>query len=271
MAGPGSLVTAVQKLRLDQLLVARGLFPDAGIAASWIMARKVRVRDQYLTKPGTLVPVDASIEVVGLEQRYVSRGGAKLEAALDRFEVSPRGRVVLDAGASTGGFTDCLLQRGAALVYSVDVGFGQLRGSLASHSRVEVLERTNIGTLTRESLARPLDLCVADLSYLSVSKSLPILLSLFERSPLIVHLVKPLFEGLRPEEALDREAIEPVLLRLAEFAERSDVHLSDLMASPILGSGGTVEFFALFSAKAGPTPLRDLVDCALGGIGRGSR
>jgi 23S rRNA (cytidine1920-2'-O)/16S rRNA (cytidine1409-2'-O)-methyltransferase len=213
------------------------------------------------------VPADVSIEVVGLQQRYVSRGGEKLEAALERFEVSPRGRVVLDAGASTGGFTDCLLQRGAALVYSVDVGFGQLRGSLAADSRVEVLERTNIGVLTRDRLARPLDLCVADLSYLSVSKSLPILLSLFERSPLIVHLVKPLFEGLSPQEALDRQAIGRVLLRLAESAERSDVQLCNLMASPILGGGGTVEFFALFSTEPGPVSPRNLVESALGEAG----
>jgi predicted rRNA methylase YqxC with S4 and FtsJ domains len=108
---------------------------------------------------------------------------------------------------------------------------------------------------------------VADLSYLSVSKSLPILLSLFERSPLIVHLVKPLFEGLSPREAFDREAIGRVLLRLAESAERSGVQLCNLMASPILGSGGTLEFFSLFSAKPGPTSPRELMESALSEAG----
>ncbi len=254
----------VRKLRLDQLLVERGLFPDSKTAAAWIMARKVRVRDEYQTKPGTAVPLDVPVEVLGLDRRYVSRGGEKLEAALERFELSVRDRVALDAGASTGGFTDCLLQHGASLVYAVDVGFGQLRGSLAADPRVVALERTNISELDGNRFAQPLDLCVADLSYLSVSRSLPILASLFAREPLIVHLVKPLFEGLDGEQAVDRRCLGQLFPRLAEAATRSDLDLCDLMASPILGSKGTVEFFGLFSAGPGAAaPLPDLFERAL--------
>lgn len=252
-----------KKIRLDDLLVERQLFADRKSAASWIMARKVRLGDQYLTKPGNLVPTDAVPEVVGLEKPYVSRGGEKLAAALDRFGLSPAGKVVLDAGASTGGFTDCLLQRGAALVYAVDVGFGQLRGSLASDARVRALERTNIAALTPDRLDPPIDLAVADLSYLSVSRSLPILASLFARRPAIVHLVKPLFEGLDQNQTVDRAALSAVLTRVAAAAARSDLSLQGLMASPILGSGGTIEFLGLFSDQAAGASVAELAEAAL--------
>ena len=252
-----------KKIRLDDLLVERQLFADRKSAASWIMARKVRVGDEYRTKPGSLVPVDAAPEVVGLDKPYVSRGGEKLAAALDRFGLSPAGHVVLDAGASTGGFTDCLLQRGAALVYAVDVGFGQLRGAIASDARVRALERTNIAALTPDRLDPPIDLAVADLSYLSVSKSLPILASLFERPPLIVHLVKPLFEGLKQSEAVDRRALSDVLTRVADAAERCDLSLQALMASPILGSGGTIEFLGLFRDRPAGASISELAEAAL--------
>jgi 23S rRNA (cytidine1920-2'-O)/16S rRNA (cytidine1409-2'-O)-methyltransferase len=254
----------MRKVRLDQLLVERGLCSDPKTAASWIMARKVRVGDRYITKAGTLVALDAPVDVVGLGRRYVSRGGEKLDAALKGFGLSVEDRVALDAGASTGGFTDCLLQHGAAMVYAVEVGFGQLRGSLAADPRVVVLERTNIAALNRDHFRQPLDLCVADLSYLSLSRSLPILRSLFHHSPLIVHLVKPLFEGVAGSEALDRRAIARMFPRLLEAASPCGLHLKDLMASPILGSNGTVEFFGLFSAESGAgVPPPELFERAL--------
>jgi 23S rRNA (cytidine1920-2'-O)/16S rRNA (cytidine1409-2'-O)-methyltransferase len=227
------------------------MLPDARTAASWIMARKVRVDGAYLTKPGVQVSRDAALDVLGLDRRYVSRGGEKLEAALERFEVTVEGQVVLDAGASTGGFTDCLLQRGASTVYAVDAGHGQLRGSLATDPRVVALERTNISDLSRERLVPPLDLCVADLSYLSVSRSLPILAALFDREPRIVHLVKPLFEGLEGDQTKDRRCLEQLFRRLVDSAERCGLRLSGLMASPVLGSRGTIEFFGRFCSQAG--------------------
>jgi 23S rRNA (cytidine1920-2'-O)/16S rRNA (cytidine1409-2'-O)-methyltransferase len=253
-----------KKTRLDDLLVARQCFADRKTASSWIMARKVRVAGQYITKPGTLVPVEAVTEVVGLDRQFVSRGGEKLKAALDRFGLDPSGRVVLDAGASTGGFTDCLLQLGAATVYAVDVGFGQLRGSIALDSRVRALERTNIADLDRARLDPPIELAVADLSYLSISKSLPILVSLFERPPLIAHLVKPLFEGLKQSGGVDRGALTEILTHLPTVAERCRLSLQALMASPILGNNGTVEFFALFSDKATSASATELAEVALG-------
>jgi 23S rRNA (cytidine1920-2'-O)/16S rRNA (cytidine1409-2'-O)-methyltransferase len=253
----------VKKIRLDELLVAQRCFADRKTASSWIMARKVRVGRQYITKPGTLVPVDAATEVVGLDRQYVSRGGEKLEAALDRFDLTPAGKVVLDAGASTGGFTDCLLQRGAATVYAVDVGFGQLRGSIALDSRVRALERTNIADLDPGRLDPPIELAVADLSYLSLSKSLPILVSLFERPPLIAHLVKPLFEGLKQSEGVDRGALLGVLTHLPSVAESCALFLQKLMASPILGNNGTVEFFALFSNQPASATAIELAEVAL--------
>jgi len=263
-----------RKLRLDQLLVERGTFPDSRTAASWIMARKVRVAGAYLTKPGVQVSPDAPLEVLGLDRRYVSRGGEKLEAALGRFELPVAGRVALDAGASTEGFTDCLLQHGASMVYAVDAGHGQLRGSLATDSRVVALERTNISDLNRDGFADPLDLCVADLSYLSVSKSLPILTTLFDRDPLIAHLVQPLFEGLEGEQAMNRRCLGQLFQRLAEYAARCELFLCDLMASPLLGSRGTVEFFGLFcSQPRSPSPelierVLEEADRVVGGLGR---
>jgi 23S rRNA (cytidine1920-2'-O)/16S rRNA (cytidine1409-2'-O)-methyltransferase len=240
-----------RKLGLAELLVERGLFEDAKTAGSWIMARKVRVFDEYVTKPGTRVPVDAAIEVVGLERPYASRGGEKLAGALDHFALSIEGAVVLDAGASTGGFTDCLLQRGAGQVYAVDVGFGQLRGKLAADPRVVARERTNIADLTREQFVRPLDLCVADLSYLSLEKSVPTLAALFEGAPLILHLVKPLFEGVREQHAEDAARLRQMLARVTGYGRPAGLAVRDVIASPILGSNGTVEFFALFTDAAG--------------------
>lgn len=260
------------KPRLDQLLVERGLLRDVRTAAAWIMARKVRVAGQYLTTPGTRLSRDVAVEVLGLERRYVSRGGEKLEAALERFAVPVKGRVVLDAGASTGGFTDCLLQRGAARVYAVDAGHGQLRGSLAADPRVVALERTNISSLAPEQLSAPLDLCVADLSYLSVEKSLPILASLFVRSARIVHLIKPLFEGLRLGQTADREAVRGLFERLAGSAERCGLVLTDLMVSPVRGSRGTSELFALFSKAArSVAPSRELLARVAAELGRDER
>lgn len=253
-----------RKLRLDELLVKREFFADPKTAASFVMARKVRVAGEYLTKPGRRFSTDVPLEVEGLERRYASRGGEKLEAALARFELTVEGSAVLDAGASTGGFTDCLLKHGAACVYAVDTGFGQLRGRLAADPRVVVLERTNISTLTPAAFSTPIDLCVADLSYLSVAKSLPILAALFQSSPRIVHLIKPLFEGIASEKARDLGEIAAVFPTLARAARSCGLSLIDLMASPLIGSRGTVEFFGLFSATPAQRSLEELAARALG-------
>jgi 23S rRNA (cytidine1920-2'-O)/16S rRNA (cytidine1409-2'-O)-methyltransferase len=243
-----------RRVRLDRLLVERGLLPDLKTAGAWIMAGKVRVGDRYGAKAGELVPAESALEVKGLEQRFVSRGGEKLESALARFSVAVEGRVALDAGASTGGFTDCLLQRGARRVYAVDVGFGQIRGSLTRDPRVTSLERTNISDLDRGHFAEPLDLCVADLSYLSVVDSLPILAGFFERPPLILHLIKPLFEGVPDTQASDLGRIARIFPGIDGAARNAGLVLCELRASPILGSSGTVEFFGLFRGAPQSSP-----------------
>lgn len=257
-----------RKLGLAALLVERGHFADAKTASAWIMARKVRVASDYVTQPGTRVAEDVEITVVGLLQRYVSRGGEKLEGALEGFGVSVEGLQVLDAGASTGGFTDCLLGRGAARVYAVDVGFGQLRGKVAADPRVVALERTNIADLEIGRFDAPLDLCTADLSYLSLSKSLPILSSLFEHNARIIHLIKPLFEGVSPAEATGLATLREMLERVVGYAPPSGLTATGVSASPILGSNGTVEFFGCFEAgEVEPaTPLSLQVEAALEGV-----
>ncbi len=241
-------------LRLDDLLVERALFDDAKTARGWIAARKVRVGDQYETKPATRVPADAALEVVGLDRRYVSRGGDKLAHALARFAVDPRAATVLDAGASTGGFTDCLLQHGAARVYAVDVGFGQLRGKLASDPRVVSLERTNIGDLRSDRFDPPLDLCTADLSYLSLRVAIPLLAALFAKPGRLICLVKPLFEGVPDAERARATRFPPVFRAVSDACSRCGLGLADLTVSPILGSNDTVEFFALAIPPSGSAP-----------------
>ena len=174
-------------------LVERGLFAHEDEARGWIMAGQVLVNGQRVDKPGALVPAEARLEVRG-QRRYASRGGYKLAAALDHFTVSVEGRVALDCGASTGGFTDCLLQRGAALVYAVEAGYGQLIGRLRADARVRNLERTNLGELSSDRLAPPPTLITLDLSYLSLATALPRAAPLLAPSGDIVALFKPLFE-----------------------------------------------------------------------------
>lgn len=184
----------VRKRPLAALLVEQELFESQDEARRWIMAGQVLVNEQRVDKPGMPVPVDALLRVRG-RQRYASRGGYKLEAALQHFEISVEGRVALDSGASTGGFTDCLLRHGAALVYAVEVGYGQLLGRLRVDPRVRNLERTNLGAPALHELQPPPTLISLDLSYLSLTKALPIAASLLAPDGgEILALLKPLFE-----------------------------------------------------------------------------
>jgi 23S rRNA (cytidine1920-2'-O)/16S rRNA (cytidine1409-2'-O)-methyltransferase len=234
-----------KKKRLDELLVDLGFFGDASKALGPIMSGDVRVAGVPVTKAGEQVAPDAEIVVKGQELQFASRGGYKLERALERFGIDVTGKVVLDAGASTGGFTDCLLQRGASTVYAVDVGYGQLRGKLAADSRVVVMEKTNISDLI---LDRPLpsavDLCAADLSYLSLAKAIPILREIMGDVPLIT-LVKPLYEGLEEESKDDKEEILSVVEHLIEDLMAAGETLPEICVSPILGGRGAVECLLL--------------------------
>lgn len=236
------------KSRLDQALVARGYFPSREKAQAAIMAGMVKVGGLPATKAGQPIAEDAAIEVAGAAHPYVSRGGLKLEKALDAFGVSPEGRVVLDAGASTGGFTDLLLKRGATRVYAVDVGYGQLAWELRQDPRVVVMERTNVRHLTPDKLDEAPGLIVADLSFISLAKVLPALSALLAPGGEAVTLVKPQFEA-------GREAVKGGVVRdprvhrrvIEEVRNAAATHgwaLVGLTYSPVKGPEGNIEFLA---------------------------
>lgn len=236
-------------MRLDQVMVERGLAASRTRAQALILAGKVRVGvgdgARLDLKAGDPVEMTAEI-VVDQPEPYVSRGGHKLAAALDAFEVDPAGLAVLDVGASTGGFTDVLLQRGARHVYALDVGRGQLAESLRRDARVTSMERTNARTLTAETLPEPIDLAVIDVSFISLDKVLgPILTTLAPTAPIIA-LVKPQFEagkgrtdhGVVRDPAIHADVLE----RVIQNATERGLGTRALIASPILGPEGNREF-----------------------------
>jgi 23S rRNA (cytidine1920-2'-O)/16S rRNA (cytidine1409-2'-O)-methyltransferase len=255
------------KQRLDQLLVAQGHFPSRERAQGAIMAGLVKVGDVVVTKAGQLVAEDAPITVTGQPHPYVSRGALKLEKALEAFGVSPAGRVVLDAGASTGGFTDLVLQRGAQHVYAVDVGYGQLAWSLRQDPRVTVHERTNVRYMTPEALGDRPSLIVADLSFISLNKVLPAFSALLAPGGEAITLVKPQFEAGR--EAVkggvvrDPKVHERVLEAVAAAGAEVGWQLVGLTYSPIKGPEGNIEFLAHWRPDAesglGPEALAQTV------------
>jgi len=181
-------------VRIDRLLVERGLVASRERAQRLVMAGMVMVGDRVVAKPGTEVPDDADVRLRGEDSPYVSRGGEKLAGALDAFRIDVRGLVVLDVGASTGGFTDCLLQRGAARVFAVDVGYGQLAWTLRQDARVVVIERTNARSLAPAMLPGTPDMAVIDVSFISLRTVLPAIVGVLKAGADVVALVKPQFE-----------------------------------------------------------------------------
>ena len=200
-----------RKRPLAALLVERGIFASEDEARRWIMAGQVLVDDQRVDKPGTPVHATAALRVRG-RRRYASRGGYKLDAALAHFAVPVTGRVALDCGASTGGFTDCLLQHGAALVYAVEAGHGQLVGRLRADPRVRDMERTNLGELRPGALDPPPSLIALDLSYLSLTAALPLAAALLVPGGAVLALLKPLFEVDDPEARRTGRVADPALV-----------------------------------------------------------
>jgi 23S rRNA (cytidine1920-2'-O)/16S rRNA (cytidine1409-2'-O)-methyltransferase len=245
------------KVRADQLLVDRGLAPSRTRGQAMIMAGTVYVGTKRVEKPGDMLPADAVIEAKGEDHPYVSRGGVKLAGALDGFGVDPRDLVAIDVGASTGGFTDVLLQRGARKVYAVDVGYGQLHDKLRRDPRVVVLERTNARTMTPETLGldgASLDLCVVDASFIGLDKLLPAIAGVLRTGGALVALVKPQFQlrredvgkgGIVRDDALRIKASEDVAAaaRALGFEVRGE---SDCV---LPGPGGNRERF-LHAVKA---------------------
>lgn len=237
------------KLRLDQLLFDRGLAESREKAKALIMAGSVYVAGQKQTKPGTAVPEDAELEVRGERLPFVSRGGLKLQKALDVFGIDPAGYVCVDCGASTGGFTDCLLQRGARHVYAVDVGYGQLAWSLRSDERVTVMERTNARSLTPDMFPEAMDMAVMDMSFISLRLVLPAVRTLLKDSGQAVCLVKPQFEagrekvgkkGVVRDPAVHREVLEDFIVSAGALG----FSLAGLEYSPVRGPEGNIEYLA---------------------------
>ena len=239
------------KKRLDRVLVDRGLAESREKAQALILAGAVEVDGADGVKAGTPVDDSAGIrireEVAGTALRYVGRGGLKLEAALAQFGIDVKGKVAVDIGASTGGFTDCLLQHGAARVYAIDVGYGQLAWSLRQDPRVRVIERTNIRTLPAGRIPEPVDLATIDVSFISLSKVLPKVSELVKPGGMIVALVKPQFEvgkgevgkgGIIRDPAKRERALEGVI----RFAETTGLVFIGAIPSPITGQKGNVEF-----------------------------
>jgi 23S rRNA (cytidine1920-2'-O)/16S rRNA (cytidine1409-2'-O)-methyltransferase len=254
--------------RLDQLVVERGLAETRSKAQALILAGKVRVGEgdsaRLDRKAGDLVGTDTPLSVAEREP-YVSRGGHKLAAALDAFGIDPAGRVCLDVGASTGGFTDVLLQRGARRVYAIDVGRGQLAESLRSDGRVVSLERMNARTLDASTLPEPIDLAVIDVSFISLDLVLGPVAATLRPGPdaPIVALVKPQFEagrgrtdhGVVRDPAVHREVLE----RLVAAAAARGIGARAVIASPILGPEGNREFLVHFQAGPGCAEIGDLI------------
>jgi len=237
----------VPRRRLDVELVRRGLAGSRAEAQAAVAAGLVTVSGSPATKAGSLVADDAPLQVIGPARRFVSRGGEKLRSALDRFDVEPRDRDCLDAGASTGGFTDCLLQAGAARVVAVDVGYGQLAWEIRNDPRVTVMERTNVRNLRRDDLPFVPDLLVVDLSFISLRAVVPALVAAADPGATFVALVKPQFEAGPVDVGSGGVVREPAVWRRV-LEETSDafrghgVGVLGVIASPLRGPAGNVEF-----------------------------
>ena len=237
--------------RLDSLLLARGLAETKSKAQALIMAGEVSVNGQVITKPGKLVSQDVKLELTE-KLPFVSRGGIKLSFALDEFKLDVGSLVVMDVGASTGGFTDCLLQRGAKRVYTIDVGYGQLDYKLRNDPRVVVMERVN--ARYPFSLPEKVNMATIDLSFISVTKVIPSLLVHLTRPGFLLILFKPQFEA-RKEEVGKKGVIKAPILharilgRFLWWAINQNLRLLDLVASPILGAEGNKEFLILLEVE----------------------
>ena len=236
-----------KKKRLDTLLVDRGLIESRQRAAARILAGEVWVDGQKVTKAGTRVAADCDIKVAGTDLPYVSRGGLKLEAALKAFKIDVSGLDCIDVGASTGGFTDCLLKHGARHVVAIDVGYGQLHWKLRSDPRVTVLERTNVRHLKAAALPYRADLACIDVSFISLKIVVPVVLQFLVKSGQMICLVKPQFEvgkGFVGKGGVvrDPDLHQQVLEDITTVFKKMDLNVIGVIPSPILGPKGNQEF-----------------------------
>ncbi len=242
-------------MRLDQLLFHRGLVPSREKARRAVMAGSVLVDGRRVDKPGTPTRDDAELALLAPAEPFVSRAGRKLAHALDHFRLDPAGLVCLDVGASTGGFTDCLLQRGAARVYALDVGYGQLDFSLRNDPRVVVMERVNARHLEPSGLPEPCDLITVDVSFISLTKVVPALLPHLAEGGRLLPMIKPQFEAGRRQVGKggivrDQHLRRRILERRVADLEGLGLRGQGVFDSPVTGAGGNREAFALFMAPS---------------------
>ena len=237
----------MRKKRLDSLLVERGIIQSRERAKGLILSGDVSVNGNPVNKAGILVDEDAEIKLTGKDIPYVSRGGLKLEKAIREFNLNVKDKVAIDVGASTGGFTDCLLQNGVKKVYAVDVGYGQLAWKLRNDPRVTVIERKNVRYLKPDDIGEPVDIATIDVSFISLKLVLPVVKNLLKENGEIIALIKPQFEVGKDEVekggiVRDREKHERVISEIKSFAIDSGFKVLNITESPIAGQKGNVEF-----------------------------
>jgi 23S rRNA (cytidine1920-2'-O)/16S rRNA (cytidine1409-2'-O)-methyltransferase len=249
-----------KKERIDKLLVEQGLVGSREKAKALILAGQVVVNDQRIDKAGETVPADATIRIKGDTIPYVSRGGLKLEKALDYFDIDVKGKVAADIGASTGGFTDCLLQRGTIKVYAIDVGYGQMALKVKDDPRVVSIERTNIRKMSPVTVPEKVDIAVTDVSFISLTKVLPHIIPLLKEEGEIVALIKPQFEVGKGEVGKggivkDEKKIESVIESIKAFCIKLGLRVKGLTPSPIQGAKGNREFL-IYLTTTSPAQTR---------------
>lgn len=237
----------VEKERLDVLLVQQGLAPGRDQAKAYIMAGEVYVNGNKEDKAGTKVPVTADIEVRAASMKYVSRGGYKLEKAMENFPITLTDKICLDIGASTGGFTDCMLQNGAVKVYAIDVGYGQLAWKLRNDPRVVCLEKTNVRYVTEEQVPEKADFASIDVSFISLTKVLPAVLQIMKPNGQLVCLIKPQFEAGREKVGKngvvrDISVHREVITMIVDYVRAQGLGIRGLDFSPIKGPKGNIEY-----------------------------
>ena len=247
---------AASKKRIDLILVEKKMAPTRQRAKALIMAGKVLVNDQPVDKPGAMISQSDCVVLRGEDIPYVSRGGLKLAAALKVFDIDPTGCICLDIGASTGGFTDCLLQHGAKSVYAVDVGYGQLAWKLRQDKRVIPIERTNIRHMPAESLPGLVDLITIDVSFISLKVVVPEALKFMKDASVIIALIKPQFEVGKGNVGKggvvrDTRLHDFVINELTQFFTQIDLQVTSVITSPLTGPKGNKEFFMFLRRKTG--------------------
>lgn len=241
------------KLRLDQLIYKKGITESREKARALIIEGKVIVNGQKIEKPGTMVDENAEITICGETLSYVSRGGLKLEHALKEFSIDVKNKVAMDVGASTGGFTDCLIQHGAKRVYAIDVGYGQLAWKLRVDPRVIPIERTNIRYMNRDKIPEDVDIVTVDVSFISLKLVIPKVLEFLKTEGEIIALIKPQFEVGRREVdkggiVKDQEKRQKAVEEIKKFFESLNLKVRGVTESPIKGHKGNIEY--LIYAKA---------------------